>query len=198
MSTPVHLSSQLAVDVLDAHSLPGDSLSVTPGLLSRGSTEAGVHLSLEPLLFTATSGAPAGVQCGYPPGRKAGGGAPSGRSRSQRLHQGAKRAEELPERYGYAKAIVPARLAPVVRTAPDPVAGAPEVPVRTSTLWQVAGGLAWSVGLALAGCAPGSSVPNVGRYLLPLVTSAVVLSLLPLPTEVYRARRGAGTERSSR
>ncbi|MFH9090291.1 DedA family protein [Streptomyces sp. NPDC017673] len=222
MSTPVHLSSQLAVNVLDAHSLlaafgvlgvgavlfaetglligfflPGDSLLFTAGLLCTGSTEEGVHLSLGPLLVAAAAGALAGAQCGYLLGRKAGG-ALLARSRSQRLHEGAKRAEELLERYGYAKAIVLARFVPVVRTVLNPMAGALEVPVRTFTLWQVVGGLVWSVGLTLAGHALGSSIPNVDRYLLPLVALIVVVSLIPLLAEVFRSRRGAGSKEGGR
>ncbi|MFD5734199.1 DedA family protein [Streptomyces sioyaensis] len=218
MPTPLHLASQLAVNVLDAHSLltafgvlgvgvvmfaetgllvgfflPGDSLLFTAGLLCTGTADRAVKLSLAPLLVAAAVGALAGAQCGYVLGRKAGG-ALIARSRSQRLHEGMKRAEELLERYGYAKAVVLARFIPVVRTVLNPMAGALEVPVRTFTLWQVVGGLAWSVGLTLAGFALGSSVPNVDRYLLPLVALIVVASLVPLLSEVLRARRGAAPQ----
>jgi membrane-associated protein len=87
--------------------------------------------------------------------------------------------------------VVLARFVPVVRTVLNPLAGALEVPVRTFTLWQVIGGLVWSAGLTLAGYALGSSIPNVDRYLLPLVALIVVVSLVPLLAEVLRARRGA-------
>lgn len=110
MPTPIHLSLQLAVNVLDAHSLlaafgalgvgvvlfaetgllvgfflPGDSLLFTAGLLCTGSDGGSVHLSLGPLLVAAATGALVGAQCGYLLGRKAGG-ALLARSRSQRLH----------------------------------------------------------------------------------------------------------------
>jgi membrane-associated protein len=65
------------------------------------------------------------------------------------------------------------------------------VPVRTFTVWQVTGGLVWSLGLTLAGYALGSSVPNVDRYLLPMVAVIVGLSLIPVASEVYRSRRDA-------
>ncbi|MGW3206040.1 DedA family protein [Streptomyces sp. NPDC001135] len=215
MTTPLHLASQLAVNVWDARSLlaafgvlgvgvvmfaetgllvgfflPGDSLLFTAGLLCTGSADQTVHLSLGPLLVAAAFGALAGAQCGYVLGRKAGG-ALLARSRSTRLHEGAQRAEELLERYGYAKAVVLARFVPVVRTVLNPMAGALGVPVRTFTVWQVVGGLVWSLGLTLAGYALGSSIPNVDRYLLPLVGLIVVVSLIPLLTEVLRSRRTA-------
>ncbi|WP_030342252.1 DedA family protein [Streptomyces sp. NRRL S-1022] len=222
MTSPPYVAAQLAVNVLDAHSLlaafgvlgvgvvlfaetglligfflPGDSLLFTAGLLCTGTADRAVRLSLAPLLVAAAVGALAGAQCGYLIGRKAGG-ALIGRSRSRRLHEGVRRAEELLERYGHAKAVVLARFIPVVRTVLNPMAGALEVPVRTFTLWQVAGGLVWSVGLTLAGYALGSSVPDVDRYLLPLVALIVVVSLLPLLAEVLRARRGAGAKGGSR
>ncbi|MGX5185681.1 DedA family protein [Streptomyces avermitilis] len=215
MTPPVHLAAQLAVNVLDAQSLlaafdvlgvgvvlfaetgllvgfflPGDSLLFTAGLLCTGTADHGVKLSLGPLLVAAAVGALAGSQVGYLLGRKAGG-ALLARSRSARLHEGAKRAEELLERYGHAKAIVLARFVPVVRTVLNPMAGALDVPVRTFTLWQVVGGLVWSVGLTLAGYALGSSIPNVDRYLLPMVAVIVAVSLIPLAAEVLRSSRAA-------
>ncbi|MFR9799270.1 DedA family protein [Streptomyces sp. MS06] len=215
MTTPLHLASQLAVNVLDARSLlaafgvlgvgavlfaetglligfflPGDSLLFTAGLLCTGAADRPVKLSLAPLLVLAAAGALAGAQCGFLIGRGAGG-AVMARSRSQRLHEGAKRAEELLERYGYAKAIVLARFIPVVRTVLNPMAGALEVPVRTFTLWQAVGGTVWTVGLVLAGYALGSSVPNVDRYLLPMVALIVIVSLIPLLLEALRGRRAA-------
>ncbi|MET8169344.1 DedA family protein [Streptomyces sp. NPDC005329] len=215
MTTTMYLSSQLAVNVLDARSLlsafgvlgvgvvlfaetglligfflPGDSLLFTAGLLCTTTADSGLKLSLGPLLVAAAVGALAGAQCGYLLGRRAGG-VLLARSRSARLREGAERAEELLERYGYAKAIVLARFVPVVRTVLNPMAGALRVPVRTFTVWQMAGGLVWSLGLTLAGYALGSSVPNVDRYLLPMVAVIVALSLIPLASEVYRSRRAA-------
>ncbi|MCG7208122.1 DedA family protein [Streptomyces arenae] len=216
MTTPPHpLASQLAVNVLDAHSLlaafgvlgvgvvmfaetglligfflPGDSLLFTAGLLCTGTSGQSLRLSLPALLVAAAVGALAGSQTGYLLGRKAGG-ALLARSGSARLHEGARRAEELLERYGHAKAIVLARFVPVVRTVLNPLAGALGVPVRTFTLWQVVGGLAWSLGLTLAGYALGSSIPNVDRYLLPIIALIVVVSLIPLAAELLRSRRAA-------
>jgi membrane-associated protein len=210
----------LAVNVLDAHSLlatfgtlgiavvlfaetgllvgfflPGDSLLFTAGLLCAGSASAPGHLSLPWVLLAAATGALAGAQTGYLLGRRAG---PAflARTRSRKIAEGTARAGEILHRYGYAKAIVLARFLPLVRTVLNPLAGVLGVPARAFTLWQVLGGLLWTVGVTLAGYALGASVPNVDRYLLPVIAAVVALSLVPVALEVRRARRSrrAGEE----
>ncbi|MFD5068008.1 DedA family protein [Streptomyces sp. NPDC058369] len=215
MAVPAVVATSLAVNVLDAQSLlsafgvlgiavvmfaetgllvgfflPGDSLLFTAGLLCAGSADKPATLSLPWVLVASAAGALAGAQCGYFIGRRAGRAALS-RSRSARLHEGAERAEVLLERYGHAKATVLARFVPVVRTVLNPLAGALNVPARVFTVWQAAGGLAWTVGLVLAGYTLGSSVPNVDRYLLPIIAVIVAVSLLPLAAELLRSRRAA-------
>jgi membrane-associated protein len=76
-----------------------------------------------------------------------------------------------------------------LRTVLNPVAGALHTPASTFTLWQVVGGLLWTVGLVLAGYALGASVPGVDAYLLPVIAVVVVVSLVPLVLEVLRERR---------
>lgn len=167
--------------------LPGDSLLFTAGLLCVSGTHGPVRLSLPQVLIAAVAGALLGAQAGYWIGRR-GGRALLARSRARRLHEGAARAEELLGRYGHARAIVLARFVPVVRTVLNPLAGALNVPARLFTLWQAVGGLVWTVGLVLAGYGLGSSVPNVDRYLLPIVALVVVVSLVPLAAELLRSR----------
>lgn len=214
-----HPAGLLAVNVLDATSLlgafgalgiaivlfaetgllvgfflPGDSLLFTAGLLCVPGVSGPVHLSLPQVLLAAAAGALLGAQTGFVIGRR-GGRALLSRSRNKRLHEGAQRAEELLNRYGHAKAVVLARFIPVVRTVLNPLAGTLGVPAHTFTLWQTTGGLVWTVGLVLAGYALGSSVPNVDRYLLPMVALIVVVSLLPLALELLRSRKAAKTSR---
>ncbi|MET9882734.1 DedA family protein [Streptomyces sp. NPDC006430] len=167
--------------------LPGDSLLFTAGLLSVPGAHGPVHLSLPQVLAAAVGGALLGAQVGYLLGRR-GGRALLSRSRSRKLHEGAGRAEDMLGRYGHAKAIVLARFVPIVRTVLNPLAGALNVPARVFTLWQVLGGLVWTVGLVLAGYGLGSSVPNVDRYLLPIVALLLVVSLAPLAVELVRSR----------
>jgi membrane-associated protein len=167
--------------------LPGDSLLFTAGLLCTGTVSRAAHLSLPLVILAAAGGALLGAQTGFYLGR-AGGRPLLQRSRSPYLRTGAERAARLLDRYGYGKAIVLARFIPVVRTVVNPLAGALEVPVRTFTVWQVAGGLVWSAGVTLAGYTLGSAIPGIDTYLLPAIAVIVVLSLIPIGIEVYRTR----------
>jgi membrane-associated protein len=206
----------LAVNILDPHSLiasfgplgiglvlfaetglligfflPGDSLLFTAGVLAAAPASSSLHVPLGWALLAAAIGACLGAQTGYWLGRRVG--TPLfERSRSDRVRQGRERAEKYLARYGYGRAIVLARFVPVVRTVLNPLAGVLEVPARVFTLWQVAGGLVWSVGVILAGYWLGSHIHNIDRYLLPIIALIIVVSLIPIGVEVLRARkRGA-------
>jgi membrane-associated protein len=167
--------------------LPGDSLLFTAGLLCTTSASAVVHLSLPAVLVAAAGGALLGAQVGYMIGRRAG---PRllDRPDRPRLQDAVARSRVALDRYGAGKAIVLARFIPLVRTVLNPMAGTVGVPVRVFTTWQVIGGLVWSVGLTLAGYALGSRIPNVDKYLLPIVALIIVVSLIPVALEVRRSR----------
>jgi membrane-associated protein len=175
--------------------LPGDSLLFTAGLLCAGTASHPAKLSLPLVILAAAAGALLGAQTGFYIGR-AGGRPLLQRSKNRYLRTGAERSARLLNRYGYGKAIVLGRFIPVVRTVLNPLAGALDVPARTFTIWQVAGGLVWSAGVTLAGYLLGSAIPSIDTYLLPAIAVIVVLSLIPIGVEVYRTRsqirRGAG------
>ncbi len=175
--------------------LPGDSLLFTAGLLCTAGVHA-VHLSLPAVLIAAAAGALLGAQTGFWIGQR-GGRVLFARTKNRHLRDGVMRAEDILERYGYGKAIVLARFIPVVRTVLNPMAGVLEVPTRVFTLWQVVGGLIWSLGVTLAGYGLGSSIPSIDKYLLPIIAVIVLVSLSPLALEVLRRRR-AGRQEASR
>ncbi len=210
------MTTVLAVNVLDPHSLlaafgalgvgvvlfaetglligfflPGDSLLFTAGVLAGAPASAALHLSLGWTLLAAALGACLGAQAGYLIGQRAGP-ALFDSTRRPRLREGRDRAERYLTRYGYGRAIVLARLVPLVRTVLNPLAGIVGVPVRVFTTWQIAGGLLWSLGLVLAGYLLGSQIDNVDRYLLPIIAVIIVVSLIPIAVELRRARRTGG------
>lgn len=106
-----------------------------------------------------------------------------------RLELAAERARRHLESYGVGRAVVLARFIPGVRTVMNPLAGALRIDVRVFTQWQMIGGAVWTVGLVLAGHVLGSQIPNVDRYLLPIIAVIVVISLIPVGLEILRHRR---------
>jgi membrane-associated protein len=206
------LMTYLALNPLDAHSLlqsfgpigvlvvlfaetglligfflPGDSLLVTAGLLAALPASDRFHQNIVAIMVCAALGAIVGGQVGYEIGRRAG---PRllARQKNHRLRAGAERASELLEKYGYGRAIVLARFIPIVRTVLNPMAGAVGVPPRTFVIWNVLGGLLWSLGIVLAGYILGNSVSGIDHYLLPIIAVIVVLSLVPIVLEARRQR----------
>jgi membrane-associated protein len=171
--------------------LPGDSLLFTAGILCTTRADKALHLSLPLVLIAAAAGALLGAQVGYEIGKRAGPHLLT--SDRPRLRAGFERAQRALDRYGHPKAIFLARFIPVVRTVLNPLAGAIQVPVQIFTLWQVIGGLIWSIGITLAGYGLGSRIPSIDKYLLPIVAVVVVLSVLPVALEVRRERRRTRT-----
>ena len=167
--------------------LPGDSLLFTAGLLA--ATRGSLHLPLGGVLLSATAGALVGAQIGYWMGRTLGVRLLS-RTKHPALTKGTARVSEVITRYGPAKAIVLARFIPVVRTAMNPMAGMLGISARLFVIWQVIGGLVWSVGVTLAGFWLGTRIPSIDKYLLPIIAVVIVLSLIPVALELRKMRRG--------
>ena len=168
--------------------LPGDSLLFTAGVLAATSAASTVHLHLGWVLVAAATGALLGAQVGYWLGR-AGGPQLFDRPDRPRLADATRRTREFLDRYGVGKAIVLARFVPLVRTAINPLAGAVGVPDGIFTLWQVVGGLAWSLGVTIAGYELGRNITNIDHYLLPVIALIVIVSLGPVALEVLRGRK---------
>jgi membrane-associated protein len=170
--------------------LPGDSLLFTAGLLCATSTRDSLHLSLPTVLVAAIGGSLVGAEAGYLLGRRAGP-ALLARRPDTRLAAAMRRGQAGLQRYGPAKALVLARFVPFLRTVINPLAGLLGVDAKTFTLAQVAGGVLWSAGVTVAGYVLGSRIPNIDHYLLPIIALVVVVSLIPVAIEVFRARRTA-------
>ncbi|HUR78443.1 MAG TPA: VTT domain-containing protein [Acidimicrobiales bacterium] len=166
--------------------LPGDSLLFTAGLLvSQGEY---ITLPLPVVLAGVVVAAIAGDQVGYAFGRRVG---PAlFRRPDSRIFKGeyVEKAQSYYERYG-SRTVVLARFVPIVRTFAPIVAGVGEMPYRTFVTFNVIGGLLWGVGVTTAGYVLGETIPDVDKYLLPIIGVIVVLSVLPIAIELLRARR---------
>jgi membrane-associated protein len=77
------------------------------------------------------------------------------------------------------KAVVMARFLPVVRTFIPILAGVGKMHYTTFVTYNVIGGLAWGAGLTLLGYFLGQQIPNIDKYLLPIILTIIILSFLP-------------------
>ncbi|MGH2659867.1 MAG: DedA family protein, partial [Actinomycetota bacterium] len=100
------------------------------------------------------------------------------------------------ERYG-SRTIVLARFVPIVRTFAPILAGVGSMRYRTFVTFNVLGGLLWAVGVTMLGYLLGESIPDIDRYLLPIIALIVLLSVAPIAIEFLRSRRRAEADRES-
>jgi len=170
--------------------LPGDSLLFTAGLLA---SQGKFGLNLPVLLIGCFIAAVAGDQVGYMFGQKAGPALfrrPDSRIfKQQYVH----RANEFFERHGR-KTIVIARFVPIVRTFAPILAGVGSMQYRSFLTFNIVGALLWAVGVTTAGYILGDTVPDIDKYLLPIIGVIILLSVLPPAIEILRHRRRAKAE----
>jgi membrane-associated protein len=169
--------------------LPGDSLLFVAGYATvRDNHLPGdLHFPLGWLLIAAAIGALVGAQVGYELGRRAG---PAVFRRPESLFfrpSHVDRTRDVLDRFGAGRAVVLARFVPIVRTLLNPMAGAAGMPARSFALWNVVGGLLWTVGLILLGHAVGN-VDFVRKHIEVLAVLVVLISLGPLAFELTRRR----------
>ncbi len=153
--------------------LPGDSLLFTAGFLaSQG------FLSLPLLLagnfIAAVAGDSVGYWFGLRVGRKL-----FERKNSWFFHQkNLERTEAFYRKHG-GKTIILARFLPAIRTFAPIVAGIGSMHYREFVSYNVIGGFLWSVGVTVGGYFLGSIIPDVDKYLLPILAVIILLSVAP-------------------
>jgi membrane-associated protein len=171
---------------------PGDSLLFTAGLLA-AKDSLGLHIwAIAPAAFL---GAFIGGEIGYWIGRRFGPALfrrPDSRIFKQEYVE---RSHDFFEHHG-SRAIVLSRFVPFVRTLAPMLAGIGEMPRRTFTTFNALGALIWGVGVSVAGYFLGRSIPNIDRYLLPIIGVIIVASLIP-PLLEYRKHRKAALPSSA-
>ena len=205
--SPQHLLSTLGVlallvvmfaetGLLVGFFLPGDSLLFVAGYATVPHNSLGLDntLPLGWVIVAAATGALVGAQVGYYIGLH--GGPALFRRQEARFFKPeyVDRTQAAFDRFGAARAVVIARFVPILRTVMNPLAGTLRMPVWSFTLWQVAGGLVWTVGLVLLGHYVGN-VRLIRDHIELMVLAVVVLSVLPLLLHLGRERRRARSGR---
>ncbi len=142
---------------------PGDSL-----LLAAGVFAASGKLSLPWLLVTVVLAAIIGYEVGYRIGKSLG-------PRMFQRHEGVlfrkeyiKKTEEFFDKYGKVTLLF-ARFIANVRTFVSLMAGAGRMDHRVYFFYNVLGAILWGAGVTLLGYAVGTAVPNIDRYIVPIL-----------------------------
>ncbi len=153
--------------------LPGDSLLFTAGFLaSQG------YLDLIPLILITLGGAILGDNFGYTFGRKIGYKIFK-KENSLLFHKdNLERADRFYKEHG-GKALILARFMPVIRTFAPILAGVGKMNYPTFLFYNIIGGVLWATGLTYLGYYLGNVIPNIDRYLLPIIIVIITLSSLP-------------------
>ncbi len=162
--------------------LPGDSLLITAGLVA-----AAGGLDIWWLNILLSVAAIVGDSVGYAIGYRTG---PRIFTREDsrwfnRTHL--VRTREFYERHG-GKTIVLARFIPIIRTFAPVVAGVGRMEYRRFLMYNVLGGIGWVASMTWAGYLLGHAIPDIGRYLHVVIVVVVILSLIPIGLEWWKAR----------
>ncbi len=160
--------------------LPGDSLLFTAGFLA-SQDYLNIWLLVAVCFVAAVSGDAVGYAFGNRVGRRLFQRPESRLFRPEYL----RRAEIFFEQHG-GKAIILASFMPIVRTFVPIIAGVGAMRYPRFAAFNVIGALLWAVGLPIAGYFLGKSIPNVDRYLLPIILVIIVVSIAPTAIHVWR------------
>jgi membrane-associated protein len=166
--------------------LPGDSLLFTAGFLSsQGFLNPAI---LSALTFIA---AVFGDNVGYSFGKKVG---PMIFKKKESLlfnKENLEYAKTFYEKHG-PKTIVLARFMPVIRTFAPILAGVGKMNYKTFFFYNLAGGFLWTFGIVWGGYYLGNTIPNVDKYLLPIIAGIILLSISPSVFHILKNKKTRG------
>ncbi|MBI2430802.1 MAG: VTT domain-containing protein [Candidatus Levybacteria bacterium] len=153
--------------------LPGDSLLFTTGFIaSQGYLDIRAVCAL--LFLAAVLGDSTGYAFGHRVGKRL-----FRRSDSFFFHKDHLiRAKNFYDKHG-GKTIILARFMPLIRTFAPIVAGMGDMPYVKFLSYNIVGAFLWAVGLPLAGFYLGKTIPDVDRYLLPIIAAIILISIAP-------------------
>jgi len=163
--------------------LPGDSILFTAGVLA---SQGFLNISL--LVICVWAAAVLGDTVGYWFGAKIGIKIFTKEKSLLFNKKHPERAHEFYVKYG-SKAIVLARFIPAVRTFVPIMAGVGKMPYRKFIGYNIIGGTIWTLGLTLGGYFLGKNVPNIDRYIIPIVVLIILISITPIVSELVRSRK---------
>jgi membrane-associated protein len=164
--------------------LPGDSLLFTAGFLASQPNSLNIWILIAGCFVAAVLGDNVGYATGHRFGRRL-----FQKDDSWLFHKkNLVRAQRFYDQYGR-KTIILARFIPVVRTFAPIVAGIGAMKYSVFFNYNLVGGAVWTVGLCLLGYFLGRAIPDVDKYLLPIIAVIIAVSVVPSLLHLYRENR---------
>jgi membrane-associated protein len=164
--------------------LPGDSLLFTAGFLASQPNSLNIWILIAGCFIAAVLGDNVGYATGNRFGRRL-----FQKEDSWLFHKkNLVRAQRFYDQYGR-KTIILARFIPIVRTFAPIVAGIGAMKYPVFFTYNLVGGAVWTVGLCLLGYFLGRAIPDVDKYLLPIIAVIIVVSVVPSLLHLYRENR---------
>lgn len=153
--------------------LPGDSLLFTAGFLATQHF-LNIWILLIGFFLAAVVGDSVGYAFGHKFGKKL-----FNKEDSFLFHKNnLLKAKAFYDKHGK-KTIILARFVPIIRTFAPIIAGMTDMHYRTFLIYNLIGAVAWAIGVTLLGYFLGGLIPNIDKYLIPIVGLIVILSLIP-------------------
>lgn len=165
--------------------LPGDSLLFTAGFLASQNL-LNIYFLLIGCFIAAVLGDSVGYYFGHRVGRRLFHKKESLLFKPDHLMK----AERFYEKHGK-KTIILARFTPFVRTFAPIVAGIGKMHYQTFLIYNVVGGLLWAVGITLAGYFLGRIIPDVDKYLLPVLAGIILVSVAPSVWHLFKEHQSS-------
>lgn len=163
--------------------LPGDSLLFTAGLLASQKV-----FNIWILLPLITLGAIGGDSVGFWTGRKFGNWLLKQKESFFFQKKHLESAKRFYDKHG-GKTLILARFIPAIRTFAPIVAGMADMHYGSFITYNIIGGLLWSFGMTLLGYFLGLVIPDVDKYLLPIIGLIIVLSVIPAIIHYFKDKR---------
>ncbi|MDQ3098396.1 MAG: VTT domain-containing protein [bacterium] len=158
--------------------LPGDSLLFTAGFLASQMYEGKPILNVGILYILCLVAAISGDSVGYYFGKRTGKKIFSKEDSLLFNKSHIDKAEKFYEAHG-GKTIILARFMPVIRTFAPIVAGAGNMKYSSFIFYNVIGGFIWVTSMVLGGYFLGRLIPDVDKYLLPIIVVIILISAGP-------------------
>lgn len=160
--------------------LPGDSLLFTAGFLASKDL-MNIYILIPFFFLAAVVGDSVGYWFGHRVGKRL-----FHKQNSLLFHKdNLLKAQEFYKKHG-GKTIIIARFMPMVRTFAPIVAGIGDMHYHTFLMYNIVGGVLWAIGLPLAGYFLGNLIPDVDRYLLPILGVIVIISVAPTAFHILK------------